>query len=132
MPLHGPSPASFHEQGHGPRDGSSLGAFAQRAAATHGIDLGGGKISLLCYPRLFGYAFNPLSTYFCRNANGELAIVIYEVRNTFGAMHHYVLPAGGTERGAWLIRQAQDELFVSPFVGAAVGNGENPHSENRP
>ena len=47
------------------RDGSSLRAYAQRCAAARGIDLTGGRVLLLCYPRLFGYTFNPLSVYFC-------------------------------------------------------------------
>ena len=47
---------------------------------------------LLCYPRLLGYAFNPLSVYFCYRADGALALLIYEVRNTFGDSHPYVLP----------------------------------------
>src|ERR1700754_1706287 len=32
---------SFHEKDHGPRDGSSLRAYAQQRAAEHGIDLAG-------------------------------------------------------------------------------------------
>jgi uncharacterized protein len=112
---------SFHEKDHGPRDGSSLRAFAQRSAAAHGIDLTGGRVQLLCYPRLLGYAFNPLSVYFCRAASGELALIIYEVRNTFGEMHHYVLPVTAAERNTQVIRQTQDKLFyVSPFIGQAM------------
>src|SRR3954471_5707685 len=45
---------SFHEADHGKRDGSSLRARAQGCAAQHGIDLTGGKVLLLCYPRLLG------------------------------------------------------------------------------
>ncbi len=112
---------SFREKDHGLRDGSSLRAFAQRAAAAHAIDLTGGKVTLLCYPRLLGYAFNPLSVYFCNAANGELALIIYEVRNTFGDMHHYALPVDAPQRNAPLIRQQQDKLFyVSPFIGDAM------------
>ena len=55
---------SFREGDHGARDGSSLRGYVQRRAAEHGIDLTGGQIQLLCYPRLFGYTFNPLSVYF--------------------------------------------------------------------
>ena len=62
------------------------------ARAEHGIDLTGGRVLLLCYPRLLGYTFNPLSVYFCYRADGELALMIYEVRNTFGDIHPYVLP----------------------------------------
>ena len=83
---------SFHEADHGARDGSSLRAYAQRCAAERGIDLTGGRVLLLCYPRLLGYTFNPLSVYFCYRADGELALMIYEVRNTFGDIHPYVLP----------------------------------------
>ena len=46
--------------------------YAQRCAAERGIDLTGGRVLLLCYPRLLGYTFNPLSVYFCYRAGGEL------------------------------------------------------------
>ena len=64
---------SFDEKDHGDRDGSSLRAYAARCAAGRGVDLAGGWVLLLCYPRLMGYAFNPLSAYFCTRADGELA-----------------------------------------------------------
>ena len=47
-------------------------AYAMQSAAAHGIDLTGGRVLLLCYPRLLGYTFNPLSAYFCYRADGEL------------------------------------------------------------
>jgi DUF1365 family protein len=112
---------SFHEKDHGPRDGSSLRAYAERCAAAEGIDLGGGRVELLCYPRLLGYGFNPLSVYFCYRAGGGLALVIYEVRNTFGEIHPYVLPVRAGELNASGLRQQQDKLFyVSPFIPAAM------------
>jgi DUF1365 family protein len=70
---------SFYEADHGDRDGSSLRMYAQRRAAERGIDLTGGRVLLLCYPRLLGYTFNPLSVYFCFGADGRLALIIYEV-----------------------------------------------------
>lgn len=110
---------SFHERDHGRRDGTSLSAYAADCARAHGIDLAGGKVLLLCYPRLLGYAFNPLSVYFCFDAIDGLALMIYEVRNTFRQMHHYVLPVAPDERRAELIRQQQDKTFyVSPFIEA--------------
>jgi DUF1365 family protein len=112
---------SFHEADHGRRDGSSLRAYAQHCAAGHGIDLTGGRVLLLCYPRLFGYAFNPLSVYFCYRAGGDLALLIYEVRNTFGAIHPYVLPVTPDEVSDAGVRQGQDKLFfVSPFIDMAM------------
>ena len=112
---------SFNEADHGERDGSALRIYAQRCAAEHGIDLTGGRVLLLCYPRLLGYTFNPLSTYFCYRADGELALMIYEVRNTFGDIHAYVLPVKPGESSDAGVRQAQEKLFyVSPFIGMAM------------
>jgi DUF1365 family protein len=112
---------SFNEADHGERDGSSLRIYAQRRAAERGIDLAGGRVLLLCYPRLLGYTFNPLSAYFCYRAGGELALIIYEVRNTFGDIHCYVLPIRPGEISAAGVRQQQDKLFyVSPFIDMAM------------
>jgi DUF1365 family protein len=98
-----------------------LRAYVQARAAEHGIELSGGRVLLLCYPRLLGYAFNPLSVYFCYRADGGLALLIYEVRNTFGEMHPYVLPVRAGDASAAGVRQQQDKLFyVSPFVGMAM------------
>src|SRR5579864_7790619 len=99
----------FHEADHGDRDGSSLRAYAQRRAAEHGVDLTGGRVLLLCYPRLLGYAFNPLSVYFCYRADGSMVLLIYEVRNILGDVHPYALavkPGDISEAG---VRQAQDK-----------------------
>jgi uncharacterized protein len=112
---------SFHEADHGERNGSSLRAYAQGRAREHGIDLTAGRVWLLCYPRLLGYTFNPLSVYFCHGADGDLALIIYEVRNTFGEMRSYVLPVRPGEISAAGVRQEQDKLFyVSPFVDMAT------------
>jgi DUF1365 family protein len=112
---------SFHEADHGKRDGSSLRAYAQNCAAERGINLTGGRVLLLCYPRLLGYTFNPLLVYFCYRADGALALLIYEVRNTFGDIHPYVLPVTSGEISDAGVRQQQDKLFyVSPFIGMAM------------
>jgi uncharacterized protein len=112
---------SFHEADHGDRDGSPLRLYVQRQACEHGIDLAGGRVLMLCYPRLLGYAFNPLSVYFCYRASGEPVLLIYEVRNTFGEIHAYVLPVKGDQTSPAGIRQTQDKRFyVSPFVEMAM------------
>jgi len=112
---------SFHERDHGRRDGSSLLAYAQACAAEHGVDLTGGRVLLLCYPRLLGYVFNPLSVYFCYRSNGDLALMIYEVRNTFGELKPYVLPVEPHELSAAGLRQEQNkEFYVSPFIDMAM------------
>lgn len=123
-PLFGVNRAAlygFREADHGRRDGSSLRAHAQACAAERGIDLTGGRVLLLCYPRLLGYTFNPLSVYFCYRADGELALLIYEVRNTFGEIHPYVLPVTPANVSGAGVRQQQDKLFyVSPFIEMAM------------
>jgi uncharacterized protein len=112
---------SFYEADHGERDGASLRLYAERCAAEHGIDLTGGRVLLLCYPRLFGYTFNPLSVYFCYTPDGEPALLIYEVRNTFGDIHAYVLPVKRGDISPAGIRQTQDKRFyVSPFIEMAM------------
>jgi DUF1365 family protein len=113
-----PALYSFHEADRGDHDGSSLRLYAPRYAAEHGTDLAGGRVLLLCYPRLLGYAFNPLSVYFCYHANRELAVLIYEVRNTFGGIHAYVPPVKRGDVSPAGIRQAQDKRFTSrPLSG---------------
>jgi DUF1365 family protein len=123
-PLFGvnrPALYSFSEADHGARNGSSLRDYVGDRADERGIDLSGGRVLLLCYPRLLGYTFNPLSAYFCYRADGSLALLIYEVRNTFGDIHSYVLPVKASEISAAGIRQAQDKLFyVSPFIEMAM------------
>ena len=112
---------SFHEADHGRRDGSSLRVYAQFCAAERGIDLAGGRVLLLCYPRLLGYTFNPLSVYFCYRADGGLALLIYEVRNTLSGIHPYVLPVTSRDISDAGVRQQQDKLFyVSPFLEMAM------------
>jgi uncharacterized protein len=112
---------SFREADHGERDGSSLRTYAQCRAAERGIDLTGGRVLLLCYPRLLGYTFNPLSVYFCYRPSGELALIIYEVRNTFGDIHAYVLPVKPGEISDAGVRQQQEKLFyVSPYIEMAM------------
>jgi hypothetical protein len=108
---------SFHERDHGPGDGSGLAAHARRLLERAGLAERPERIELLCYPRLFGFVFNPISVYFARGPADEVTGVIYEVRNTFGEMHTYVAPVRPGEASEAGIRQERDKLFyVSPFV----------------
>jgi uncharacterized protein len=78
-------------------------------------------VLLLCYPRLFGFTFNPLAVYFRYRAGGALALVIYEVRNTFGDIHSYILAVKSDEISAAGVRQEQEKLlYVSPFIETAM------------
>lgn len=108
---------SFHERDHGQRDGTSLAAYIRGLARAEGVDLNGGKILLLCYPRLLGYVFNPLSIYYGYHRDGRLALVVYEVRNTFGEQHSYICAVRPGELSASGLRQAcAKRFYVSPFI----------------
>jgi DUF1365 family protein len=112
---------SFYERDHGPRDGTSLRAHAGRLLQRHEVRLQQGRILLLCYPRVLGYAFNPLSVYYCYDADGGLAALIYEVRNTFGEMYSYVCPVRPDQISAAGIRQTEAKAFyVSPFIAMGM------------
>lgn len=105
---------SFRAADHGDRSGGDLKAYARERLAEAGI-VADGAIRLLCMPRILGYGFNPLSLYFCHRADGELAAILYEVRNTFGQHHSYL--AAAPEAGAAHLRQsAPKRFFVSPFM----------------
>lgn len=109
---------AFHEADHG--DGRRpLRAYVEELLLTAGIDIAGGRIELLCMPRILGHVFNPISIYYCRHADGRVAAMLYEVNNTFGERHSYLIPADEDPSGG--IRQACDKRFyVSPFMDMAM------------
>lgn len=106
---------AFRNADHGAGTDEPLRTQVDRILAEAGIDLSGGSVQILSMPRVLGYVFNPLSVYFCRRADGTLAAVLYEVSNTFGERHSYLIPADPEPGGA--VRQECDKLFyVSPFM----------------
>jgi DUF1365 family protein len=103
---------SFAECDHGHRDGAPLRAWVEAKLADAGIPARAARIRLLCFPRVLGFVFNPLSLFFIEDAAGRLEAVIYEVNNTFGQTHAYVIPALGR---ACERQEADKRLYVSPF-----------------
>ncbi|NBB84128.1 MAG: DUF1365 family protein [Alphaproteobacteria bacterium] len=111
-------PFGFTERDHGPRDGGPLRPWVERLLAERGIDLGGGTIRLLCFPRVLGFVFNPLSIFFCHHADGRLVALIHQVHNTFGEQHAYVLPVDPDRPdGAPIVQRCGKVFHVSPFIG---------------
>ncbi len=105
---------SFRRADHGPRDGSALRPWVE-ALCARAARPKPSRIMLLSVPRVLGYAFNPLSVYFCHGPDGRLETIVYQVKNTFGDQQPYVLPAEPSPDGA--IRHDQKkEMFVSPFI----------------
>lgn len=117
---------SFFEKDHGLRDGSPLRDYCEALCAEAGLQEPK-KIYLLCFPRILGYVFNPLSVYYCYDKENRLSTIIYEVRNTHGGLHPYVLKVDakapldaepdGKEQQGTRIRQIQGkDFYVSPFL----------------
>lgn len=117
LSVNGPGVLSFHERDHVERQGESLRHYVDRLLLQAGFEVPAARILLLAYPRMFGYVFNPLSTYFAYDEHGTLTAVIYAVRNTFGERHSYVAPVLSGETGPAGIRQTRTKIFhVSPFL----------------
>jgi DUF1365 family protein len=100
---------SLYDKDHGARDGSPLRPWVEQHLRAGGYDPAGWRILLACYPRLWGYVFNPLSVYYCYNTAGALSVILYEVKNTFGDQHGYLLKADDTKGCA-------KAFYVSPFI----------------
>ena len=84
-------------------------SWARKILSSKGLYKSSDKIYILCYPRILGYVFNPLSTYFSIDNKNQIKAIIYEVHNTFGDRHNYVTKYSNTN-------EKVDKIFhVSPF-----------------
>ena len=76
-----------------------------------------GDIMLVTMPRILGYAFNPVSFWFCLDKEGQIRAVLSEVNNTFGEKHCYLSyhddmrPIGPDD---WM--ESEKVFHVSPFL----------------
>jgi DUF1365 family protein len=108
-----PAPVGFRQADHGPGDGTPLKEWIGGQLGAAGIEAGG-PVRVLCFPRLLGLVFNPLSVWFCHREDGALAAILYEVNNTFGQRHSYLIPVAG---GQDPVRQhCRKGFYVSPFM----------------
>ncbi len=105
---------SFHDRDHGLRDGSSVAEFVTKTMRAGGVDTGACDLLVLCYPRILGYCFNPLTTYYAVTEAGDITAMLYEVSNTFGEHTHYLV-TGGTTRNGTLEQGCRKAFHVSPF-----------------
>ena len=105
---------SFYDADHGPRNGDSLINWVKNTLADANINIGSGTIKLLCYPRFFGYVFNPLSIFYCYDDNLQLKAVLYEVKNTFNEQHTYVFSV--SQSSNLILHKCDKKFYVSPFM----------------
>lgn len=105
---------SLQDSDHGDGSATPLRAQVEHKLREARIDATGGSIRLLCMPRTLGYCFNPLSVYFCSHADGTPAALVYQVHNTFGERHSYVIPA--SKQDVEVRQSCRKALYVSPFM----------------
>ena len=102
--------AGFRAQDHLGEPDRGIRENVDRYLAVRGIDLRGGRVLMLTSARVFGYVFNPLTVFWCRDETGSLACVIAEVHNTYGERHCYLIRPDGRARAT-----VDKEFYVSPF-----------------
>lgn len=106
---------SLDTRDYGPRDGRALAPWMRARLAEAGIPADG-AIWLQTLPRIFGYAFNPVSFWYCYDRAGRLRALYADVRNTFGAHHGYLLSAADhAPIGDATELQCRKTFHVSPF-----------------
>ena len=103
---------SFYNKDHGERDGKSLKQWVIDKLKIFKIESNINKIKLLCYPRIFGYVFNPLSIFYCYE-NNTLRAVFYEVKNTFNEQHTYIFKVNKSGK---INQSCKKKFYVSPFM----------------
>lgn len=107
---------SIHDRDHGTADGAPLRPWIESQLHNANIAPPAGRIFMLCFPRIFGYVFNPLSVFFCFDGEDKLRAIVYEVRNTFGEKHAYPIAIDNAENGAIITHRQNKQFYVSPFI----------------
>ena len=105
---------SFYEKDHGNRDGSSLVLWVKKNLEDNKINSKNVKIKLLCYPRILGYVFNPLSVFYIYDVCEKLICILYEVKNTFGEQHTYIFKVDNDQK--LYQHNCLKKFHVSPFI----------------
>lgn len=110
---------SFHDKDHGDGSKQGLRKWVEEKLAIAGLTEPEIGIYILCYPRIFGYVFNPLTLYFCYRSDGEMLAILYEVSNTFGERHTYIIrvpEADASSKPRVIHQRCAKDFYVSPFM----------------
>ncbi|MFL2543779.1 MAG: DUF1365 domain-containing protein [Alphaproteobacteria bacterium] len=107
---------SFNEKDHGYRDERSIKEFIIEMLQNYDVNYRNLKIKILCFPRIFGYVFNPLSIIYCYDKD-KLISIFYEVKNTSNEQHTYIFARGHSKILKALTHECQKNFYVSPFIG---------------
>jgi cyclopropane-fatty-acyl-phospholipid synthase len=109
LPRHGRL-ASFRAADHLGDPHRTLRENVDAYLAANGVDLHGGRITMLTGARSLGYVFNPLTLFWCHDRTGAVVCVVAEVHNTYGQRHRYLLRPDDAGRA-----EVAKEFYVSPF-----------------
>jgi DUF1365 family protein len=101
---------SIDDRKHGLGDGSSIHQFIWSLVREADTGNSVKRMFMFCYPRVLGCVFNPLTVYYGFDAAGELCLMVYEVNNTFGERHSYVIPVNQSGQ-----QSCDKKFYVSPF-----------------
>ena len=104
---------SFFDKDHGDRDGSLVINWVKKNLKENDVNCENIRIKLLCYPRILGYVFNPLSIFYVYDKNDKLISLLYEVKNTFGEQHTYIFKI---KENNLLKHNCEKKFHVSPFI----------------
>ena len=103
---------SFYDKDHGDRDGGNLKDWVISNLKKFRIKENITNIKVLCYPRILGYVFNPLSIFYCYEKD-KLVAIFYEVKNTFNEQHTYIFKIKNNDE---IIQKCRKKFYVSPFM----------------
>ena len=110
---------SYHEKDHGYRDGRLLREFVEDFLSLNKIKFKRLKIKIMCFPRILGYVFNPLSVIYCYDEK-KLVSIFYEVKNTSNEQHTYCFADNYSENINEYNQKCNKNFYVSPFIGMKV------------
>lgn len=101
---------------------SGATSLRERVAAflkSKGVEGEVARIELITMPRVAGCCFNPVSFYYCHDADDRPLAAIAEVTNTFGEMKPYLLDRSCLKGGMFQLRVPK-HFYVSPFSDVDV------------
>ncbi len=106
---------SFYEADHGYRDERPIKTFVIDLLSKYKIKFKNIKIMILCFPRILGYVFDPLSIIYCFD-NDKLISILYEVKNTTNEQHTYIFKGDTNSKDFRLSHECTKQFYVSPFI----------------
>ena len=105
---------SIFDKDHG--DDVSIGTFLEKIRDNVVTRNPVKRFSMIAYPRILGYVFNPITVYIGFNENDLIEVMVYEVNNTFGQRVIYVIPVNDNYKKT-IYQKCEKKLFISPFNG---------------